>query len=415
LAIIDEAEISKKQASIFKSLITDMHKIAEGKGKEARQILNYINFIFSCNAFLAPMDAGERRFFVLRVNPKYANDKGYFERFLTILADPNTMKMFAYYLTHDEYLIHGMEKTLRSRPPCTDFKKSLIAQNLKGYRAWWRDCIQARVNSRVPVDGKLKWESKFQNPVPIEDLLDHAREHRSIRSNREIHVTWFSLSLELEEMCWFKQGVVKQGQSEIPVVWFPEKPSVDKDGNVDNTNPVTDWDKIHAHWSSYLENANWRTPEYQEERKNKQEKKPMPRLPSPVPAQKRPRFNEYQRPRTPDADVFKLYSVSCSLADWNDGPQRGQPSKYYYAGNGSKPWYGSIKAWQCLDGTGLYAQYYFAGTHNLRERSPLEASEGSEVQDDSVRVCSSPEPESMADEEENVASVDWSSSGEADE
>jgi hypothetical protein len=405
LICLDEASFNKKSFNHFKSLMSDRWKVNERKGYDASQAVNRAHFVIVCNALDAPLEPAERRLFILQVLSRYANDPNYFGPLNDCVNDPDVMKQFAYYLMNDEYLIHEMEETLRERAPYSGFKGYLIEQNLSGYKAWWRDCVANRVNCSEYNRDTEKIEERFYWKIHVGALIKHASEHKSLRTDRKIHVNWTGLALALEEMCSFHTD------NEC-FVYFATKTT--KVNGLDVTE--TDFDQIKADWDAYLEYGNWRTAAYQQARKVNQETQEMPRLPEPNPPFKRPRLRIFTEPEPIDPDSMRLYSIGGTLSEWNNGERRNQPDKFYYMGAGEQKWYGCIKDWQKMD-TGednsCYRLFRYAGTRAPVNGSPVACSSTEDVRSDGIECSSSCGSLTVDFEDATLEGAEWSDPGES--
>ena len=71
---------NRKEVGKLKAIVTDEHKVIEGKGKDSITVPNFTHLILSSNEdWPVHIDRDDRRFFVLKVSDKHKEDKVYFK------------------------------------------------------------------------------------------------------------------------------------------------------------------------------------------------------------------------------------------------------------------------------------------------------------------------------------------------
>jgi hypothetical protein len=127
----------RKHEEVLKTLITGDTIFIEPKGFACYSVKNYTHIILCTNSEHAvPASADERRYFVLRVSDKHANDVSYFKAIADDMKHGGRAALlkFLQELNLDEHMV-GDERFELRRPPRTDALAEQQARSRRGVDA----------------------------------------------------------------------------------------------------------------------------------------------------------------------------------------------------------------------------------------------------------------------------------------
>jgi uncharacterized protein DUF5906 len=176
LLFADEAFFAGDRAHIgaLKSLITEPYLTIEAKYKNAVQMPNFVHLMMASNEqWVIPAACDARRFFVLEVSSKHANDHAYFAAILEELDNGGYEAMLHDLLTCDLTFFN-----VRNVPE-TEGLRIQRKLSLGTSEAWWMDALHRGYVYRSELgleDHFSKWHDEVSTEVLFASYESYARE-----------------------------------------------------------------------------------------------------------------------------------------------------------------------------------------------------------------------------------------------
>jgi hypothetical protein len=138
---------NKQHESILKTLITEETLLIEAKGVDAEACPNFTHLILASNSdWVVPVGAGDRRYFVVDVSEKYAQDREHFGKLVYDL-EHGGYEALLHYLMHLDIEGFNVEKI-----PTSKALQAQVSSSMSVHEEWWQQCLE---NGRL---GGEVWE-----------------------------------------------------------------------------------------------------------------------------------------------------------------------------------------------------------------------------------------------------------------
>lgn len=160
LLFADEAFFAgdRRQDQALKRIITEKTLTIEPKGFDKRQCQNYVHLVIASNdAHVVRATGDERRYFILKVNPKERTNKKYFKAIIDQMESGGYEALLHYLMSLDL-----RDFQVRS-PPETDALKDQKMMSLDHNEEWWYRKLQSGIMlDRIPAEApdQQSWPSE---------------------------------------------------------------------------------------------------------------------------------------------------------------------------------------------------------------------------------------------------------------
>jgi hypothetical protein len=180
---------NKKHRSLLKALITEKTMIVEGKGRDAEKGPNYTHLMMSSNeGWCAPVELGDRRFFMLDVAPARVGDWEYFDRIRVEMVNGGRAALLHLLLNRDISEFNVWDK------PFTAEGVGQIVEGLEGADQLWHHLLSVAalpkaalvMTKGVIIDPEDGAKSRYEVPVGsalvgTADIVEWAKAKRDPR------------------------------------------------------------------------------------------------------------------------------------------------------------------------------------------------------------------------------------------
>jgi hypothetical protein len=172
VVLADEALFAgdKKHESVLKTLITEEMIQIEAKGLDTEACPNFVHLIMASNEdWVVPATEGERRYFVLDVSPKRAQDTTYFSEIEKQMRNGGYEALLHMLMNYDlsDFQVRAVPAT-----------KGLADQQALGYDSkaqWWNERLLSGI-----IGGRT-WPEVLPVRRMNEDYLEHAKQYNIMR------------------------------------------------------------------------------------------------------------------------------------------------------------------------------------------------------------------------------------------
>ena len=133
---------------VLKTLITEETLLVEAKGVDAEACPNFTHLILASNSdWVVPVGAGDRRYFVVDVSEKYAQNREHFGKIAHDL-ESGGYEALLHYLLHRDISEYNVEKI-----PTSLALQSQVSASMSVHEDWWQQCLE---NGRI---GGAVWDN----------------------------------------------------------------------------------------------------------------------------------------------------------------------------------------------------------------------------------------------------------------
>lgn len=165
----------KQAEGRLKGLITSECQMIESKGIDPIRIRNYVRLLMTSNEdWVVPAGKDERRFCVLDVDPRCAQDHGYFSEMEEELDSGGRAR-----LLHDLLAFDLTKVNLREAPRTAALFEQKL-RSLDPIESWWFD----RLMEGAPTRGREEWPPEIATDTLYRDYL-HAAEEIGVKRKRD--------------------------------------------------------------------------------------------------------------------------------------------------------------------------------------------------------------------------------------
>jgi hypothetical protein len=127
----------KRHESVLKTLITEDSLMIETKGVDAEASPNYCHLILASNSdWVVPVGAGDRRYFVVDVDEKYARNTKHFGGIARDL-ERGGYENLLHYLMHYDLTDYEVQVI-----PDTDARRSQRQESMEPHEEWWMSVLE---------------------------------------------------------------------------------------------------------------------------------------------------------------------------------------------------------------------------------------------------------------------------------
>lgn len=157
----------KKHESVLKTLITEETLIIEAKGVDAEACPNYTHLILASNsAWVVPVGAADRRFFIVDVSESRERDTKYFGGLARDLENGG-YEALLHYLLHYDLSVFNVQDV-----PETDALTEQKTMTMEPHEEWWMQCLQeCRLGTEVwhtqPMANEILWLSYVEHCATV--------------------------------------------------------------------------------------------------------------------------------------------------------------------------------------------------------------------------------------------------------
>jgi hypothetical protein len=180
LLFADEAFFAGDRAhvGVLKALISEATLAIEAKFQNAVQMPNFIHLMMASNeTWVVPASLEARRFFVLEVSPRRANDHDYFA------AIWEEMERGGYEAMLHDLLAYDLAFFNHRAPPRTDGLQEQKKLSLPAAEDWWRETLHREYVHKSRY-GLEEYFSEWHEQVATEILFDAYTAHARARGER---------------------------------------------------------------------------------------------------------------------------------------------------------------------------------------------------------------------------------------
>ncbi len=167
LIVCDEADFNNKEyGPRLKNLVTSEKRRQEKKGKDCKQVTNYLNGVFTTNSrnCLPVSKTGKnRRYLAIEASDKYSDDKEYFDRLATKLSSPVGLAVFDFWLRKKKV------EARRLVPPLTEELNNMKISGINKLQDWWLSKL-GEGRTLTPQPGDLSEGEWLLHPVDFGTL-----------------------------------------------------------------------------------------------------------------------------------------------------------------------------------------------------------------------------------------------------